>query len=511
MHLPAQPLIRGDQKERNTPSLIVLFGAWLVTIAWLSWNHVLWRDEVRAFSLALSGSNLIEMLHYVHGEGHPALWYLILRSTHDVFPDPQILPIVAVGFGIAAMAVVTFLSPFRRIIIALILFSLFGAFEYVVVARNYGISALGMLALAALYHRVKGNLWFGFILVIICNTSVPSCLLAAAFLVYRFVEMLVNEPKYKRRDWQIFLANGFLASGGALLCFLTVYPTFNEIAVSSNFHELSAVQVAAALVDGHQGFSNLGLLWEPLTPIVLALSCLAFARKPAALSAAFSGLFWLKLFFYFVYPSYYRHEALFIIFLLCLHWMTAKSPELSIRPNELLDAIQFVGMCAFIQLLVLQSGLLSTRIYQRVTNVPYSRSAEVAQLLKSAQLDRAIVMADPDTMLEALPYYADNPLWFLREQRFGKVVRLTRNARQHISLDDVIADARRLNTASGRRVVFLSHMILRDRYETRISMFDDTTSVTPASYTRFMASTRLIARLRPAGTDESYDVYVFPR
>jgi hypothetical protein len=42
-------------------------------------------------------------------------------------------------------------------------------------------------------------------------------------------------------------------------------------------------------------------------------------------------------------------------------------------------------------------------------------------------------------------------------------------------------------------------------------MFDYFTVVTPASAKRFLASTRLIARLRPSGMDENYDVYVYPR
>src|SRR5437868_3283871 len=60
-----------------------LFAAWLGLIAWLCFNHVFWRDEIRALSLALSGNGVVEMLRNVHGEGHPALWYLILRGGHS--------------------------------------------------------------------------------------------------------------------------------------------------------------------------------------------------------------------------------------------------------------------------------------------------------------------------------------------------------------------------------------------------------------------------------------------
>ena len=36
---------------------------------------------------------MIEMLRNVHGEGHPALWYLILRGGHDLLPYREVLPI----------------------------------------------------------------------------------------------------------------------------------------------------------------------------------------------------------------------------------------------------------------------------------------------------------------------------------------------------------------------------------------------------------------------------------
>lgn len=505
-------LTRGEQEARQTLTVSALFGTWLLLAGWLAWNHVFWRDEVRAYSLALSGSSMVEMLRNVHGEGHPALWYVILRSVHTVFPYRQVLPVVAAIIGIASMAVVTFWSPYRTIIIALILFSFFGAFEYVVMARNYGIAALAMFSIAGFYPRIKNTLWLGLAIAVLCNTNVPSCLLGAGFVVFRLVEMLTGQHSVDKREWRIFAANCFIAAAGALVCFRTVYPTFNDGAVSANLQNLSGMQLLKALADGHQGFANLGIpSWAGMPSIVLALSCLAFVRKLPALCAGFTALILLKLFFYFVYVSYYRHEALFIVFLLCLHWMTAHTQPMKIGRESLMNTVQFIGLCAFVELLAIQIGLLSTVIDDRLLGVPYSRSADVAELLRTPQLSRAIVIGDPDTMLEPLPYYVDNPLWFLREQRFGIVVKLTHRARKHISLDDILADARRLNSATGRPVVFLFHLPLSDRQESDFVMFDDTTAISPETYQRFRAATGFVARLRPSTSDESYDVYVYPR
>lgn len=503
----------------DRPVRLLLFVCWLVLVAWLWSSHVFWRDEVRAFSLALSGSNSIEMLRAVHGEGHPALWYLILRDAYDLFPSREVLPIAGAVIGIAAMALVIFLSPFRTIIVAAIMFSVYGAFEFVVMARNYGLSVLLMFGLAAVYQRVRNSLWFGLILAILCNTNVPSCLLAAAFLLFRFVEMLTDGSSQTRRDWLVFGGNALLAASGAFLCFITVYPTFNDEAVSRNFLHPGAAQVIGALADAQWGFAHLALDSVPapfdLVPfnaILLAVSCLGLIRRPAALAASVAGLISLKLFFYFVYFSSYRHEILFVIFLLSLYWMVANGAGGTWRHRRWHDHIQFIGAGVFLALLLVQTGRLLNPVYMQLNGTPDSRAADVAKLLKRPELSGAIVMGDPDTMLEPLPYYADNPIWLLRQRRFGHVVPLSTKGRQDLSMTDVLGDAKFLHDRTGRPIVFLSHLELQDRYAERFPhmIFHDATTLRPNEVRRFLSSTRLVAKLWGAGSDEEYDVYVYP-
>ena len=250
----------------------------------------------------------------------------------------------------------------------------------------------------------------------------------------------------------------------------------------------------------------------PLDAILLAISCLGFIRKPAALAAGIVGLLALKFFFYFVYFSYYRHEALYLVFLLSLFWMIAEGAGGTWRHRAWQDSVQFLGVGVFVGLLLLQTTRLITPIRIEITGLPYSRSADAAALLKRPELSGAIVMGDPDTMLEPLTYYVDNPIWFLRQQRFGKVVRLAKNSRHLLSLADVLADAQRLHERTGRPVVYLSHDKLQDKHEEKsAAMFRDGSIMRPDEVRRFWSSTRLIARLRPAASDEEYDVYVYPR
>jgi len=488
----------------------LLFLSWLLLVAWLFWKHVVWRDEVRAFSLALSGSSVGQMLRNVQGEGHPGLWYLILRALHDVFPTREVLPAAALVIWIAAIALFTWKSPFRTFLVALVLFSLFGAFDYAVIARNYGIAALVMFALAAVYPRVKRTLWFGLVLAVLANTNVPSTILAGAFLLFRFFEML-TDGKPTIRDWSIFAGNAFLSLVGAFLSFVLVYPPMNEGAVSLNYGHITLISIAAALADGTKGFSNLLLNAHGLAPpIILWTSCLAFVRRPPALLAALAGLAGLKLFFFFVYPSGYRHEALFVVFLLALAWIEHESVDRASEDKAWTQRVALIGRAALLLVLAAQTLDLGKPLLLQAKGLPFSQSANAARLIERPDLKRAIVIADPDLMLEPLPYYIDNPLWFLREERFDRLFFKTSSERQQISLDTILVDAARLNQTYRRPVVILLQTDLdAAKPGAHLTMYRDSTSVSQAAIGRFRRSTRLVARLGPAITDEHYDLYVY--
>jgi hypothetical protein len=406
------------------------------------------------------------------------------------------------------MALFAFRSPFKAVIVGLVLFSAYGAYEYVVIARNYGLAALVMFAIAALYNRVSNTLWLGVLLALLCNTNVPSVILAASFLSFRLIEMLVQRSTMAVRDWQTFFGNAAIAAFGAWLCFIAVYPTVHDAAVSKNFGSLTVGKLVEALLDNEKSFGNLGMPHS----LLLGIICLGLARWPSALISAFVAFFTLKMFFFFVYLSYFRHEVLFIIFLLSLHWIVAEGNGGHPVQKDWARKLTLFGQWAFVSLLASQSLLVLKPIYYQIADIPRSRSADVAALLQRPELSNAIVMGDPDVILEPLAYYVDNPLWHLRQERFGQVVQLTHNGRSDLTLDEILADAQRLHDASGRPVVFLFRlrlrMLPRSRYKV---LFSHTTTITPESELRFRNSTRLLASYPRAGTDESYDVFVYHR
>jgi hypothetical protein len=142
--------------------------------------------------------------------------------------------------------------------------------------------------------------------------------------------------------------------------------------------------------------------------------------------------------------------------------------------------------------------------------VPFSRSRDLAMLVRQRPGFRdAIIMADPDYMVEALPYYIDNPTYLTREVRFGNADKFTKEATVNLNLDDILTTARRLHAEQDKPILILAaHPLDPDQPQ----VFDDgatwTMRTTPAEVRAFLAATQLIVQFGPAVSDESYSVYL---
>src|SRR5665647_1045938 len=105
----------------------------------------MWRDEVRALSVATKASSWVSMFSDLHQEGHPGLWYVLLRTAFAITHSNLVLPILALLIGIAAAYLVLRYAPFPFWLRLLTVFGAFLSYEFSVSARNYGIGVLLLL------------------------------------------------------------------------------------------------------------------------------------------------------------------------------------------------------------------------------------------------------------------------------------------------------------------------------------------------------------------------------
>ena len=539
----ARTLVYGDGGPRRAFSLL-LFCAWTLLVLVLAWNHAVWRDEVRAYSLVIQGNNFIAFLRSLHGDSNSSLWYILIRLGHALLPRPQVLQIVAYLIAFTSMLLLVFRSPFSSLSLVLLLFSRFAVYEYSVVARNYGISMLLLFLLALVYprHRDRGLL-LGSLLFLLANCNVHSVLLVGAFLVFWLLDLLWNTPTPRRQVLRNYILNAAIAIVGIVLCAATIYPPINDAATIAHPHGIALLAyLFNSLLHASESFGNLlhiqplhlllqhfSLLHQPYLKIPGAImslllfgSTLGLVRRPAALLASWLALSGFVSFFAVVYPGGYRHEALWLVFLITLYWIAGRdhrhdATAAAAKTTPVLHLLQSSGYVAFILLLALQTvaGLLAIAPLL-LHKAPEGRARDLGRLIDAhANLRNAIVVADPDYLVETVPYYVSNPTYLLREHRFGNIVHFTRKATLNLSLDDILSQAQQLHAATGKHVLIL----LQDRLDPARppqvipEAYDWTLSTTPDQVRRFQASTCLLKSFgsvsnRASNNDETYDVYV---
>jgi len=516
-----------------------MFAAWLGIVLFLTWHHAVWRDEMRALSLALQGQNVFTMLAGIHGEGHPAVWYLLLRGAHALVAGPGVLQLVSISVACAAVLLFVLRAPFSWPLIALFLGGRVTMFEYSVVARNYGISMLLLFLFPAIYERYwNRGFMLGLVLFLLANCNAPSVLFVGALLLFWLVDIVTTADGVQRpRALRTFLLNAAIAGFGIAICFLTIYPPFNDAAMinrpegitfkllfkaiflpATQFRDLMLPGVQnllmAKLFHGKQPYI---VLLQLFLSLIMFGSTLGLIRRIGAFLAASLTLVGFSLFFVLVYPAGYRHEALWLVFLISMYWLAAstsipREPALPARPKPLIRPLSKLGSMLFVLLVLLQVSASIREVANAVRNgPPMSRSRDLGALVaKRSDLQQAIIIAEPDYLVEALPYYISNRAYLIREQRFGNVVHFTRKGRLQLSLDDVLTSARSLRLQTGKPVLILLTVRLDPSLPRQVytEVFGWEFITTPAEVRTFQASTRLIERFAPASTDESYDVYI---
>jgi hypothetical protein len=508
---------------------VLLFGLWLAAVGALAWRHVIWRDEARALSIAIQGEDWVAMLRGLHGDGHPALWYLLLRAAHGIAGRPEVLPLLALAIAVAAAWLIVWRSPFPRLLIGLILASHFFIYDFSVMARNYGIGMLILFVLAIAYPRCRGRgVALGALLFLLANCNVIATILAGAFLIFWFVEILEETGTRWSPAMANFAVNAAIAAAGAALCFATVYPTFNDAAVAAHPAGVAARDILAAIANPAPAFEqllgrrvalHLGEAWTLFvvalgSPLLIGATFGLIERK-GALLACLASLAGLSVFFSLVYAGDYRHEATWLAFVIAMYWISWKSDGPGPEPHAnrpSLALIRRLGFAFFLILIGIQATLgVADLAFAAIVGTPESRSRDFADLVSQRpELKDAILIGDPDYMLEPMHYYLPNPTYFVREQRYGDTIHFTRKARLDLTLSDILDEARAIHSSTGRPVVILLAWRLDEMDPARVypESFVWTFSAPGDQIERFREATTLLAQFPKATSKESYDVYV---
>lgn len=490
---------------------------WLLMVVGVAFHHEMWRDEVRAFLMATEPNSFLDLFSTLRNEGHPVLWYAILRLAYLVFKTPVVLQLTSILIAFAAVTLFMKHSPFPLLVKFLFVFGVIPFVEYSVYSRNYGISMLLFFLLAYVYGRPDRKNWhIGVLIALLANTNYLALVfsvLITGWWVLDSRSTLAGENK------KTFIASALLAIFGILVSYLTMAMDANssqatpEFVYSINYlhHLLLAIQhpgqhirslfnPPAIIGDLAVIGLLLGLLARPLLFLTLLAAFLAFNILAGA-----------------ILTPQARHQGVLYIFIVMVYWIAMTQIKAQTRTTGF-DKIGKVLLYSVLYLILVPFMALNVsyakgKIAEDLSRELSSSKAFGAFINTNFQFRNAIVIGEPDYLIQSLPYYAKNRIYIVREKRFGGYIRYIKGFPKLISLSDILQAAEMLTQKYEVPVLIaLKHwpMAQQDTY-VKAHPYGRGFKTNIQEIRRFSQRTIKVAEFNNALCDENYRVFLVPK
>lgn len=172
----------------------IVFVLFLLLSLILTLNHITWRDEAQNYMIVRDNS-LFELFNCLKYEGHPILWYLILKIFVSLGCSYRLITLLP--------WIITSISAFiltknGKLYIALffILFSPVFLYYSAVYVRSYTLITLLMVLLMTIYkNRFSHPFIYGLLLLLLINTHILMAGFVGALLLIDLIEIIKNKNK----------------------------------------------------------------------------------------------------------------------------------------------------------------------------------------------------------------------------------------------------------------------------------------------------------------------------
>lgn len=355
------------------------------------------------------------LVHYVHYEGHPLLWYLVLWGPARFTANPVALKVVAGVVTSAIYLVIGVWSPFSRLEKALLFLGYFISFEYTVLSRMYGLCLLAMLVYvhrrSVHPSRYVGNaVWLG----ILANTDSLGVMLSLAL----GIEYAWSEAGEWREN-----AASRLKAAKALTTYVVLlgfsvwsgWPSPDVSRRASDPFGLFAFRLGHFLTASYQVIVGPWLpiqpgfpqhfwhpVWQPyqvsLIPAVLLVYWLLFRRDTNLLLLVGITIAESVAFNHLVYPGRTRHFGITFMAFLAALWIQRHGKTAISRLARMM-----LGLSA-------AAGVLAAGVQW---HHPFSNAGATAAWIRAHHLQDAELVGTLDTSVAAVAEELERPIYFL--------------------------------------------------------------------------------------------------
>lgn len=301
--------------------------------------HEPWLDEWQSLQIAVQSPDFSHLLENLRYEGHPPLYYLLLRGVAAIVPLPLVLTATQLPIALAIQHIILFHSFTRRIDRLLFALSAFVLIDYGTIARSLSLGVLVFL----FYWAFRRTRWAWIAIVLLPAVDFLFGLLSLICLT-----LLRSEGRWSWPGATLWLISSLLAAW-------TVIPAPDAVPALHSEAPLIAPLVLLTYLSQllfPLPLSEGGLVWNSTFPIPLAVPAgyafLIFAwwiLRPVtlhrALFAAFTAI--VLAFSILVYLLPIRHLSLIALLMIALVW---RADELGLpRPRVFTVWLVIAAIC----------------------------------------------------------------------------------------------------------------------------------------------------------------------
>jgi hypothetical protein len=162
-----------------------------VIVAVLIWNHEPWRDELQAWSIAMTSHNPLDLLPNTRLEGRPPGWQLFLWPFARVSTSARMMQAVTLVVGSLGAWWWLRRSALAWWLKAVVLFGFLFTGGYLVHSRDYVLSFFVLVAATAVYERRGAGMRLAMVLCALAWVNAFSLAMAAAFFAAAWLPEII--------------------------------------------------------------------------------------------------------------------------------------------------------------------------------------------------------------------------------------------------------------------------------------------------------------------------------
>lgn len=337
--------------ENNKPNVLetiffVLFMMGTITIACF---HEPWFDEFQSWGI--SKDSIYNILFVIpHYEGHPPLWYLVLKCFTSLnIPAELSLKIPNLLFMFASVWLLLFKSPFPKIIRLTLPFTYFIFYQHSIINRPYSMLTFALL-LSTYFYKTKNTNPYRFICTLgfLALTSLYGMVIATA-LTLVWVYEIWNKQNFKvflkdflkDKRYYAMLSLFFLCCAISIMIFPDKHISTGSL-IFSNYNILIFLYLALGLIGDitfldtyNVASSNLSSIswYYMLTSLVVGsfITCIVIKELKKLNCVRFLFIFYFLLAFFSVY-IWPHHLGIPFIMLITCFWLAMDTPN-NLKPN----------------------------------------------------------------------------------------------------------------------------------------------------------------------------------